>query len=491
MSKCHEPYKEKLMAIKKLESQRLSFTFDGKTIENIECNIEVNDDSQWGKIDVHSKDINLVSIQDQQSVDVRIVHTGDDEEIIKLTEINKASVRGFSIAFGSAGALKFSLYPKEVLIHQRVSPARGKRKAILKYYINKAPMISPHYRLIPNEQGVVKRSVGHSFIFNLDSEIKTSSEVCFSYSLKGDHFESDRYQLLEINFRKKKDNIEYVREYITPKINDFLMLSSLLHDNRVTFTSWRVECDGMFTWYYKSQAIKPKAIDETSIKELIESKYLEEFINSCLPRYQSSEYKTSIDNAIHTLMLNGNNIIELSFLSYFQALESMILTYKRLTHSEFNLTNIEFRKLRRSIEKVVSAEIPDNTELRSKIKNKLGELNRVSLKDSAKDFYLAFGINCENTWPLFDDKTNGITGLVTLRNVLIHGDLLPSDKLRSIYIACQHLRILLLRFLFSLLGWDITKTKVRSDYLKSRNNLFEEKTLKEAIDDIHSYFANK
>lgn len=269
------------------------------------------------------------------------------------------------------------------------------------------------------------------------------------------------------------------------------MLSSLLHDSRVMFTSWLIECDGMFTWYYKSQSIKPKAIDETSIKELIEAKHLEEFINNCLPKYRASEYKTSIDNSIHTLMLNGNNVIELSFLSYFQALESIILTYKRLTNSEFNLPNSEFRKLRSTIEKVVKTEIPDDIELRGKIKNKLGELNRVSLKDSANDFYLAFNISTEGIWPLFDDKQNGVTGLTTLRNVLIHGDLLPSDKLRSIAIACQHLRIFLLRFVFALLGWDYTKTKVRSDYLTSRNYLFEEGTLKEAIDDIHSYFVVK
>lgn len=479
------------MTTKKLESQLLTFDFNEKTITDVECNIEIEDDAQWKKIFVTSRDYRLTEIQDQPNVDVKITHSGSDGEVVKETSINKASVRGFSIVFGRVGTISFYLYPKDVYVTQRVSPATGKTKLTLNYYINKAPIISPFYRLIPNEQGEVKREAQNPLAFPLANNLNLSSEISFTYSLKGDHFESDRYQLLRLTLRKRKDSVKYIKEVITPKVNDFLMLVSLLHDSKVNFTSWRMVCDGLYIWYYKSQGMTADAIDENSLKELIDRKYLQEFIIECFPVYQSSEYKASIDNAIYTLMLDRNNVIELSFLSYFQALESMVLTYKRLSNTEFNFANNTFRKLRALIEKTIDNEIPDDRELSRKLKNKLGELNRVSLKDATQDFYSELRVDSSNIWPLFDDKPKGIIGLTTIRNVLIHGDLLPPEKLRSVAIACQHLRVLLIRCVFALLGWDHKKTKVHSEYLMTRNYLFEPSTLTEALCDIHSYFVAK
>ena len=40
------------MAIKRLESQLLTFEFGDELIKDVECNIEVEDDSHWNKINV-------------------------------------------------------------------------------------------------------------------------------------------------------------------------------------------------------------------------------------------------------------------------------------------------------------------------------------------------------------------------------------------------------------------------------------------------------
>lgn len=478
------------MASKKMEFQLLTFIFDGEKIEDIECNVEIDDDSQWKKVDIYSRDLQLTKIQDQQDLDVRITLHGGDGEIINSTEINKASVRGFSMSFGHATKITFSLFPKDVYIHQRVSSPQGKRKATLRYFINKAPMISPYHRLLPNEQGEVRKKAGENLHINLNNNGVLSSEVSFYYALKGDHFESNRYQVLSTSFRKKNNNIKHIHENITPQVNDFLMLTSLLHDGRVAFSSWELQCDGLYTWYYRSQALKADNIEETAFRELIERSDTNDFINTTLPVYQQSEYKHSIDNAIYTLILNMSTVVELSYLSYFQALESMILTHKRLTGTEFNFPIADFKKIRKEIEKSIDSQIEEK-EIRKKLKDKLGELRRVSLKDAASEFLVRFNVSTENIWPLFDDKQNGITGLNTLRNVLIHGDLLPSVHFKSLAIASQHLRMLLIRCIFALLEWDVNKTKARSLNLVSTNFLFDEKNLKDAIDDIHEYFIVK
>lgn len=491
MPMCHHSHKGIIVTKKKLESQQLTFNFNENIIIDAECDIEIDDDSQWEKILITSKDSRLLELQNHSFVDVKIRITKADGELIKETLINKASIRGYTLSFGRIGIISFYLYPKDVYVSQRISPARKKRKLTLNYYINKSPMISPYYKLTPNEKGEVKRKVGKALIFPLAKGLDLSSEVSFTYNLKGDHFESDRYQHLKLNLRKRKDNIEHIQNVVTPKVNDFLMLISLMHDSKVNYKSWRMVCDGLYTWYYKSQGISANAIDETSARELIDRIHLQDFINQCFPVYQSSNYKTAIDNSIHSLLLDKNNVIELSFLSYFQSLESMILTFKRLTNTEFNFTNSVFRKLRKLLEKAIDSEIPDNRELSRKLKNKLGELNRVSLKDSTQEFFASFKIDSDNIWPLFDDKPKNIIGLSTIRNVLIHGDLLPPQKLRSVAIASQHLRVLLIRCIFALLDWDSQKTKVHSEYLLSENYLFSPDTLAEALNDICDYFAKK
>jgi len=478
------------MASSKMEFQLLTFIFGDEKLEGIECNIEVDDESLWKKIDVYSRDFQLMKLQGQQYVDVKIIVHGGDKGLVKLTEVNEALIRGFNLKLGHAASITFSIFPKEVYIHQQMLPKKGKRKAVLRYFINKAPKIAPYYFLMPNEKGEVKKEKGDDLHFNLRGGEVLISQTSFYYQLKGDHFESNRYQVLSAKFWKKKDNIEFVHKTLTPQVDDFLMLTSLLHDSRVTFRSWELECDGLYTWYYKSQALKSEDIEESRFRELVDRNYTREFLDKTLRVYQESQYKHSIDNAIYALMIDKSTILELSYLSNFQALESMILTHKRLTGVEFNFSSSDFKEIRKGIERFIDSKVEDKN-TRKKIKDKLGELRRVSLKDAAFDFFEKIKVPTENIWPLFDDKQRGITGLNTLRNVLVHGDLLPSEHFESLAIANYHLRTLLIRCIFSLLEWDISKTKVSSQSLVAVNFLFSEKKLESTIADIHKYFAQK
>ena len=249
----------------------------------------------------------------------------------------------------------------------------------------------------------------------------------------------------------------------------------------------------MMIWYYNNQALKPTDLPENTFNELIHRNYIDDFFQVALPALQNSEYKISIENAINTLMIRKDTVIELAYISYFQALEAMILTFKRSRDLEFIFPKNEFAKLRKKLEKEISNIYPNDESIdqRARLKSKLPELNRVSLKETAEEFFEAINIDTSFTWPLFDDKSKGVTGLASIRNILVHGDLLPSDKLESIAIASEHLRVLVLRCVFKLLDWDCEKTNIGTQHLQKSHFLFRNEIIDEAIKDIHSYLQSK
>lgn len=167
------------------------------------------------------------------------------------------------------------------------------------------------------------------------------------------------------------------------------------------------------------------------------------------------------------------------------------MAYKRNNGLEFILDKDTFKSLRRKIEKTIKAELEHLATERGKIKNKLIELNRLSLKESAEMFMTEFNIIIDDAWPLFDDKARGITGLSTIRNVLIHGDLMPSDQLINIAIALEHLRIILSRCIFCLLGWDVSRTKISEQHLLKTHSLFAPEVRDASIGEINEYFNKK
>lgn len=477
--------------MKKLESQQLTFSYGAETLKDIECDIVIDDESQWKKIDVTSKSTDIIALQNIDTVDIEITSKNFSGELTKTTKINSATLHSFQMTLGKNTYIKFTLHPKNVIITQTNSSLKSKRKVDVYYYINKSPAIAPYCRLKPSENGSVKEEKLPPLKIKTSANLNITSDISFSYNLQGDNFESKRYQLLKVSILKTKNVIEHISNFITPQIENFLMVSSLLHDGRVSFKSWRADFYNTTVWFYKSQAVTADDISDDSFRELIERYDLASFFNVTLPIYESSPYKPSINNAIYSLMMKKNSIVELAYLSYFQALESMILTFRRLTDIEFILSNKDFGRLRRIIEKAITNEYPDTPELRSKIKSKLSELNRVSLKEATEAFFAHFKIETDSLWPLFDDKDNGITGLTSIRNILIHGDLLPACKFRSLIIALEHLRILLIRCIFSLIGWNCKDTKVSSEYLNKSHNLLSSELLSESIHDIHTYFIEK
>jgi len=479
------------MAIKKMESKLLTFEFKNDALQDIKCNIEIEDDSHWNKILVTTLDSSIVKFQDMKEGRVTISSKNLSGDSFKKIEFLGVSIRGFEMSWGDVAIVRFTMYPKEVFVTQSFDGIKRKRIATLNYYINKTPMFSPRIICSPDEHGNVKQRKGEVLTFETANGDVIKSDTLFTYHSKNGHFESDQYQVLTTKIRKTNLIINKIICDINPHVEDIMLMMSFLQDSKVHSVNWRVQYSNKMTWHYKSNNFKAHDIDNHRYNELIDRVYIKDFMSVALKKYHTSSFRKEIKNSISSLSIRKKGYVELTFLSFFQAFESLVLSYKRSNGLEFIIDKATFESLKKSIADTIKAELPLLKVQRGKIKNKLNELNRLSLKESTEMFLTEFDVRIEDAWPLFDNKAQGVIGLSTIRNVLIHGDLLPSDQLINIAIALEHLRIILSRCIFCILGWDVSKTNISEEFLFRNHNLFDPKVRQSSIMEINDYFKTK
>jgi len=124
---------------------------------------------------------------------------------------------------------------------------------------------------------------------------------------------------------------------------------------------------------------------------------------------------------------------------------------------------------------------------RALIYNKLGELNRISLREAFDAFCNAYAIELADLWPVFTEDKGA--GLSDIRNKLIHGDPFPHDLIAPLSIACEHMEYVLQRMIVGVLGWDVKKTKIDRTYLRA--NLFAIKELHKAKAWVSEYINSQ
>lgn len=479
------------MAEKTQANQLLTFNFEsGKKLE-ITCDLEVENSLHWDKIKITSSDPKLETMDGINSVNVEYSTINISGDVIETTSIINAYVRGHGFSLGHNSIFSVSLHPQEVNVRRKINYKVKRKPSKLNFYINKSPMIAPRTYTEPNENGEVKQTKSEPISFNLSNSKPIKSDVLYTYNSNNGHFESDRYQILTTTIKKHKDPIKFINENICNEVDDILMLLSFIHRGRVSYVNWRADFNNEMIWHYRSNRLKLTDIKDDRFRELIERKDVQKFVTESLPIYKSSIYRDTINNSIHSLDGRNSTIIELAYLSYFQALESLILTCKRSNELEFILKENEFSELKDLIEKTINNFLPNQKEKRGKIKSKLLELNRVSLKESAELFFSEFDVPRNDIWPIFDDKKNNSVGLYTIRNRIVHGDVINSEYLSQVAVALEHLKILLMRCIFTILQWDISQTKIDNRHLSNYHNFFKPELFKKTMDEISSHLLNK
>ncbi len=145
-----------------------------------------------------------------------------------------------------------------------------------------------------------------------------------------------------------------------------------------------------------------------------------------------------------------------------------------MTYSRKSCEDGLSKYLKKCIKKSTNPSIESKN--RASIYSKLGELNRISLREAYDLFCKEYDIELNDLWPLFSQ--DDIVGLVDVRNRIIHGDPFPREVFGSLIIANEHLKYILERVILRVLNWDVKDSKVHINFLISNIDDLKKSQLK-------------
>lgn len=333
-------------------------------------------------------------------------------------------------------------------------------KSSIEFWITLNSYITPHslftYRYDGNVEVEVSKDISHNVngvTFDFVNRYK------YAENATGDMVQSTYLAGICEHDLCTIDTESIISNYLN-ELDDFLLLTSFASRHRTVCVGWdKYDSDSHVQFFRGNYSIPTKKTNDIN-DALIDITYFDSFIGPAIESFEQYEDKQVIRSAIFSLLSSSESSLEKSFLSKFAALESLVLAYKRSAGVEFILTSEEWKKLRKQLEKSIKQcdELVLTRDKRASIYLKLGELNRLSLKESFEKFLSHYSLYYHDLWPLFGNDE--FCGLSDIRNKLIHGDPLPRNLFSALLTANFHLSIYLERALTVILGWSVEKTNV-------------------------------
>lgn len=361
--------------------------------------------------------------------------------------------------------------PQDLHVIKHFERSDEEDKTQLNFWISPNKLLSPAMIQTTSYKG----EIYYERINNLEFTIKDNVRLTFDK-----HFKSKKdvngdlvqwsYLVACVKLDVPAIEVEELKKYILQDIDDFLLIASLALRKRTACLGWNASDKNSLTTYYRGNYTFPDCVDKSnSSDELAEIQSFESFMNTCFNNFLVFENKLSLRNALCSAVPLKPLTVETSFLHLFAGLETLVLDFKRRQKLEFILDKSEWQQLKNSMEKCVKQSINPklDSEQRKSIYNKLGELNRISLREAFDIFCKQYAIYSSDLWPVFGEK--GCAGLAEIRNRLIHGDPFPHEYIGALVLANEHLQYTLERMLVRVLGWDVSKTMVNPTYLEKNS----------------------
>ncbi|MDM2907505.1 hypothetical protein [Citrobacter sp. Cpo015] len=452
-----------------LESKLVTFNFSTTTLENIRCDISIDDITTWSGIKIKTKDSAALALIDQKDINIRIQTHGEKSEINDYIFIHDAFIDSFEKFMNHPNSYyEFKVIPKNIYTHTESYTKETETPRTIRFFINDAPLIAPFSHFQSTEDGVISHSKGEVFSVCIDAKNIATMDIKFTSHITNKSINLEKYQIIEIQTLESEYDVEKINSELFNKIDSLCDIISLAHGEKVICTSWLYQSPEKRIFFHRKNYKEQPNISTESNKRIIEKRMIKDFLQRTYDNYISSPYYDSLRLAINSLTID-RIFVEQQYLSLFQAYESLVLNFKKQQCLENIIKAEDFSKLRKKIEKQINKDdIPDK-EARSRMKAKLAELNRPSLEDITKLLLEETEISNKDLWPLFKDG-KGIS-LSELRNIIIHGEILPPHCIIDLHIASEHLKIHLSRLVCTLLKWEINNTNISEERLQKRFNL--------------------
>src|ERR1035437_5450386 len=330
--------------------------------------------------------------------------------------------------------------------------------------------IAPHKMLMRKPKGEIEVYPYDKYSFLLNCGLQLYFETYYKYEETEDSYKSLSYPFTVAEFKTKLDP-ENINEYLA-EIDDFLLLLSFAIGKNCLCTGWSAVSNSKIVTFYRGDKVIPTKVKQRSfIDYLIEHSDLQIFLEKAYKTFTNFDDIILFRHILYPVIRRKSIAIVTHYLMLFAILESVILFDKRHNNYEFILKQKEFDNLKGDIRSVIESYYPSpEDERRENICAKLPELNRLSFNSSFELFQKHYKVYIEDLWPVINHKDGA--SLTQIRNKIIHGEVFSNYHFDAISLATIHLQILVERIIFTLLEWDVSKTKVSKEYLA--NELFDD-----------------
>ncbi|ECS4643660.1 hypothetical protein A9W34_23620, partial [Salmonella enterica subsp. enterica serovar Agona] len=379
---------------------------------------------------------------------------GDVSSVIKLIDCRIENIPDYYPR--KTQYYTFNIIPNEVIINNK---AHNTPDTEITFYNSDHQLLSPDIQYNPSLDGNITLTKSEPVIVKLNND----EDIKLDIELKPEHnekFEINTKQTLKIKSNNPALTIDDVRNNYIDKIDAFNDILSFINSNKVVCRYWKLKSNNGVYTVFRCRIKNP--IKDNKKEHLMMPLQAKKNIENMFHTYLSSHYRQNIRLAINVLNAS-TQYLESRYLLLFQSFESIILTHKEKNNTTFILCESEFKSLKQTIERVITKDVIKDSTTRGKIKNKLRELNRISLKDATQEFLKEHLIHTHDLWPLFNESDK--LGLSEIRNIIIHGVIIPSNNLINIAVACEHLTIYLTRLILCLLGCDHRETIYSEEHL--------------------------
>lgn len=357
--------------------------------------------------------------------------------------------------------------PQDLRIIRVINNTNLDKKTFLTLWVSPNKLLSPFLSQNVSYDGTVEHKCVRQLFFEINDNVKHEFIKNYRYRTE----END--DLIQWSFLVSSCQIDIpaietdiIKNSILEDFDNFLLISSFASRERTACLGWEA-CDSHhFVQYYRGNYVFPEIESSNSNNELIDRYDFEKFIEKAYISFQKYNNKLALQSSLHAAVSAKESAIEKSFLTVFAGIETLILDFKRINDLEFILPENDWKELRKYLEKAVkkSTNPVVESDKRASIYKKLGELNRISLRESYDLFCIEYNIEHNGLWPLFGQPNT--VGLVDIRNRIIHGDPFPRDISHSLVIANEHLKYILERAILRILNWNIEDSKVSIDHLR-------------------------
>ena len=200
---------------------------------------------------------------------------------------------------------------------------------------------------------------------------------------------------------------------------------------------------------------------------LIDESSVEEFLLAASSACERTELSDILHRAIKFTTDSGGGNLELSFISLYAALESILTFFRRQDAFEI-LGPEEFGQLERDLRRWLKqySLLKDESMKRGLIYEKIRELNRFPFSYVFKRFCADYALDLSDLWPVVGSAEQW--PLMEIRHRLVHGDPFINRPVEALTCAREHLRWTVERMLLSVLDWPVSRSNVSGDYLLRR-----------------------